>query len=186
MGGGDRDRNGCSRRDVLRAGGLAALGLVLGPRFAFAARTSGRTLPFYCVHTGESLAVEYFAGGQYRPDGLVAVNELLRDFRTDTQHPIDPRLLDLVFALRHAVGSRAPVNVVSGYRSRSTNAMLRETGHHVATQSYHLKGRALDFFLPDRSLAQVRRVALAMRGGGVGYYPASNFVHLDTGPVRSW
>ena len=175
-----------SRRDVLRIGGLATLGLLMGPRLAAAAIPSGRTLSFYCLHTGESLTVEYWAGGRYQPDGLRAVNRLLRDHRTDLLHPIDPELLDLVYTVRRRVDSREPIHVISGFRSRATNARLRRAGHGVAARSYHLSGRALDFFLPDRDLGQIRRAALLMQGGGVGYYPSSGFVHVDTGPVRTW
>ena len=174
-----------SRRDVLRLGAAAALGLTFGPRRAWATAES-RSLAFYCLHTGEYMSVEYCTGGRYQRDALRAVDRLLRDHRTDQIHPIDPALLDRMWILHRRLESRAQIHVISGYRSAATNAMLHRTESGVARASFHIQGRALDFFLPDRRLAQVRRAALGLRLGGVGYYPSSNFVHVDSGPIRSW
>jgi len=175
-----------SRRDVLRLGAATVLGLAAGPRLAWAMAESSRSLAFYCLHTGEYMSVEYCAGGRYQRDALRAVDRLLRDHRTDQIHPIDPALLDRMWVLHRRLASRAQIHVISGYRSAQTNAMLRRTESGVARSSFHIQGRALDFFLPDRQLAQVRRAALGLKLGGVGYYPASNFVHVDSGPIRSW
>jgi uncharacterized protein YcbK (DUF882 family) len=158
---------------------------VLRSRLATAAGES-RALPFYCLHTGEALTVEYCTRGRYQRDALRAVDRLLRDHRTNQAHAIDPALLDALWALRRRVGSGVRLHVVSGYRSPETNAMLQRTEPGVARGSYHVQGRALDFFLPDRQLRQVRRAAVGLQFGGVGYYPASGFVHVDSGPVRSW
>jgi uncharacterized protein YcbK (DUF882 family) len=186
MGGGGSEFDGRSRRDFLKLGGAAALGLFLGRGVAEGAETSSRSLSFYNTHTAESLTVEYFARGRYQPDGLSAVNRLMRDHHTDQISPIDPRLLDIVWVLRRGLGSREQLHVVSGYRSYETNAIMRAHSRAVARDSFHCQGRAVDFFMPDRELRDVHVAALTLAAGGVGYYPGSNFVHVDTGPVRTW
>lgn len=174
-----------SRRDLLKLSAATALGAVLAPRAARGSAES-RALSFYCLHTGEAMTVEYCTGGRYQRDALRTVDRLLRDHRTNEIHRIDPALLDALWALRRHLRSRAQLHVVSGYRSHETNELLRQTEPGVARASYHIQGRALDFFLPDRPLAHVRRAALGLRFGGVGYYPQSGFVHVDSGPVRTW
>jgi uncharacterized protein YcbK (DUF882 family) len=176
-----------SRREVLRfAGGLAA-SVMFGVRGAAAAtRAADRVLSLYSVNTGEHLAVQYFADGAYRPDSMTAVSRLLRDHLTDQAHAIDPTLLDQLFVLRSALETQAAFHVVCGYRSPETNALKRRQHHGVAGHSFHLAGRAVDVFLPDRDLRQLRTAALRLEAGGVGYYPRSDFVHLDTGPIRTW
>ena len=173
-----------SRRRFLTA--LAAGSLMLVSRPARAALAPARELRFTHLHTGETLAVEYFQAGHYQPDALAAVNHLLRDFRTGEVHDIDPALLDALFAVRGRVASHRPFEVISGYRSPHTNAALRQKSEGVAARSLHMSGRAIDVRLRDVPLATLQRSALALRAGGVGYYPASNFVHLDTGRVRTW
>jgi len=173
------------RRQFLKLGGAGLLDLLLGRR-SLAARSASRSLSFYCLHTGEQLTVDYCVAGRYCGDALRAIDLALRDHRTNEAHPIDPQLLDLLFGIRQRLGSRERVHVVSAYRSPETNALLRETERGVAAASYHVTGRALDFFLPDRRLDDVRRVARSMQAGGVGYYPRSEFVHVDNGPVRTW
>ncbi len=164
---------------------LAAGSLTLRPRPAGAAEAS-RELRFSHLHTGESLTAEYFQAGRYVPGALNAVNHLLRDFRTGESHAIDPALLDVLFDVRQRVETRRFFEVISGYRSPRTNAALRQKSEGVAAHSLHMSGRAIDIRLGDVPLAALRRSALALGSGGVGYYPASNFVHLDTGRVRSW
>jgi uncharacterized protein YcbK (DUF882 family) len=177
------------RRDVLRlAGGLAVGAFVGRPEPAAALGRGERTLSLLVVHTGETLSTAYFDGESYHGDALRAVDRLLRDHYTDEIRPIDPSLLDHLVLLARAVGSREPFHVLSGYRSAATNALLRREQRHsgVADHSFHVEGRAVDVFLPDRRLVDVRRAAVALCAGGVGYYPASGFVHVDTGPVRLW
>lgn len=145
-----------------------------------------RSVSFRHLHTGERLAVEYFTNGAYLPDALQAVDRILRDFRTDEIHAIDPALLDLLHALTRLSGSRRPFEVISGYRSPATNRMLRSRSERVAAGSLHMRGKAIDIRLADVPLAALRKAALEAGGGGVGYYPASNFVHVDTGRVRFW
>jgi uncharacterized protein YcbK (DUF882 family) len=143
-------------------------------------------LTFAHLHTAERLRVEYMDGVRYLPQALSAVNHLLRDFRTGDVHDIDPALLDLLHALHASAGSRRPYEVISGYRSPRTNTMLRSHGDGVASGSLHMQGRAIDIRLADVPLAALRDAALDLGRGGVGFYPASDFVHVDTGRVRRW
>lgn len=147
---------------------------------------STRALRFSHTHTGEHLTVEYFSGGSYLPDALSNVNHFLRDFRTGDIHDIDPGLLDLLYHLHDQTESSKPFQVISGYRSPQTNTMLRQHSEGVAAGSLHMKGQAIDIRLADIPLSKLRRAALASARGGVGFYPASDFVHVDTGRVRNW
>ena len=178
-----------ARRDLLKFGIASALALpaggVLGAAEARAA-TEPRKVAFHNLHTGESLEAVYWDEGDYVPDALHAVNHVLRDFRTGDVHPIEPGLLDLLDQLSSQVETRSPFQVISGYRSPKTNAMLHERSHGVATHSLHMKGMAIDIRLQNIDLPRLHRAALSMRAGGVGYYPASDFVHVDVGPVRRW
>jgi uncharacterized protein YcbK (DUF882 family) len=177
-----------TRRDLLKVGGALALGWMLGPELAEAARSPVRTLSLYSIHTGESVKADYFVDGRYQPAELEAIDRVMRDHRTGTIHPMDPAVLDIMFAVRRALGTPEAFHVVSGYRTRQTNETNRLRSRHsgVAKDSFHLYGRAVDVYVPSRDLTQLRRVALALRAGGVGYYPRSGFVHLDTGPFRTW
>ena len=143
-------------------------------------------MAFVHTHTHERLSVRYFADGSYDADSLAALNRLLRDHRTGEQHPIDPALFDILHDLRVATGTASPFQVISGYRSASTNGMLRERSAGVASGSLHLQGRAVDVRLADVSSAALRDAAISLRRGGVGYYAASDFVHIDTGRFRTW
>ena len=145
-----------------------------------------RALEFDHLHTGERLSVEYFDRGTYLPDALETVNHFLRDFRTGDVHEIDPRLLDVLHRVTGATGSTRPYQVISGYRSPATNEMLRQRNEGVAVGSLHMVGQAIDVRLGDVPLPELRNAALTLRLGGVGYYPASDFVHIDTGRVRRW
>ena len=145
-----------------------------------------RTLGFIHTHTGEHLQVEYFNGGAYLPDALQTVNHFLRDFRTGDVHPIDPELLDVLHQLTTGTETSKAFQVISGYRSPLTNEMLRHRSEGVAAGSLHMKGQAIDIRLADVPLVKLRAAALAVGRGGVGYYPASDFVHVDTGRVRHW
>jgi uncharacterized protein YcbK (DUF882 family) len=145
-----------------------------------------RSLGLYSLHTGERLRRVYWSEGRYLEDGLAEIGHLLRDHRTNEVHPIDPRLLDLLFALHREVNGREPFHVISGYRSPKTNAMLRRRSGGVAKKSLHMAGKAVDIRLPGRDLATLRRAALALEAGGVGHYPKVGFIHVDTGRVRAW
>lgn len=175
-------------RDLTRRTFVATLAVpvLVGSRHLFADATAPRALQFAHTHTGERLTVEYFSRGTYLPDALATVNRFLRDFRTGEVHAIDPGLLDLLHGLRDVTESSRPFQVISGYRSPATNEMLRHRSEAVAAGSLHMQGQAIDIRLADVPLATLRQAALAVRRGGVGYYPASNFVHVDTGRVRTW
>jgi uncharacterized protein YcbK (DUF882 family) len=169
-------------------GGIATLAAALFPAPALATLGAPRerSLALYNIHTGESLTAPYWRGGAYLRDALQEFDYLLRDYRTGDVETIDPALLDLLFSLHRRLDSRAPIHVISGYRSPATNAALRSQGHGVARHSLHMEGLAVDLELPDRDLQAVHGAAVALRGGGVGYYPESGFIHVDVGPVRYW
>ena len=155
--------------------------------FSFgSAAPESRDLSLYCVHTGERLKVDYFVDGRYEPEALEAIDHLLRDYHNDETCQFDPRVLNQLFDLRRALGSSEPFHVLSGYRSPETNENYRRMSERVAEHSYHMTGQAIDVQLPGRDIRQLRNVAVAMRAGGVGYYPGSGFLHLDSGPVRRW
>lgn len=174
-----------SRRRFITAV-AGALPVLAVPRALLADSMATRALSFVHTHTSEHLRVEYFTGGQYLRDALASVDHFLRDFRTGEVHVIEPRLLDLLHQLAGATGATRPFHVISGYRSPATNAALRQRSEGVAAGSLHMKGQAIDIRLDGVPLAGLRSAALALRQGGVGYYPASNFVHVDTGRVRTW
>lgn len=138
------------------------------------------------LHTEECLDTVYFENGHYDPDAMKQVQRVLRDFRNGAQHEIEPGLIDLLDTLRAKTGTRQPFHVISGYRSPQTNAMLHEESSGVAAHSLHMEGEAVDIRLPDVSLAHLRNAAWSLQRGGVGYYAASDFVHVDVGNVRHW
>jgi len=176
------------RRRWLQAGTALAAGL--SPVFARVARASVHEAParlaFVNTHTSERLDIVYREGGRYLPDALAAIDRVLRDHRTDDVRPMDPRLLDLLSEIRTNLDASQPFHVISGYRSPASNAKLAAASDGVARHSLHLEGRAIDIRVPGRSLDAVRRCAISLGGGGVGFYPRSDFVHVDTGRVRTW
>jgi uncharacterized protein YcbK (DUF882 family) len=173
-----------SRRALLAAA-VATAGLQFAPR---ANAATPRTLAFYHTHTGERLRVTYVDNGVRIPEALAEINHFLRDFRTGDIHPIDPALLDVLYALRARAGDRGTYEIISGYRSPRTNEMLRNGGDDsgVAKRSLHMEGKALDVRLTGVRTSRLRQEALALHRGGVGYYRDSDFVHVDTGRVRQW
>ncbi|HDR15117.1 MAG TPA: DUF882 domain-containing protein [Desulfobacteraceae bacterium] len=176
-----------NRRQFFRIGAAAAAASLAIPAHVFAAGLNeSRVLSLYSDHTGERLSACYFSKGRYDPSALAEINELLRDHRNGEVIEIDRELLDLLWELGWRIGSCEPFHVISGYRSPETNRMLRARSKAVARNSYHIHGKAVDVYLPDRRLSELRTAALRMRRGGVGYYPRPHFVHVDVGPVRSW
>jgi len=151
-----------------------------------------RYLKFHHLHTGENLEAVYWEDGRYVWDAMAAISAHLRDFRSLEIHPIDVRLLDILFTLRSLTGSKEPYRIVSAFRSPETNQMLSGQSAatngvtQVAKKSLHMEGKAMDVRLNDVSLTGFRDAALALQGGGVGYYADSAFVHVDIGPVRTW
>lgn len=185
----------CNRRAFFGIGALATAA-VLVPGRAHAAhaapappRSAERVLSFFNTHTGERLKTAYCCDGAYRPEALAQIDYILRDFRRDEVKPIDRNLLDLLHELSGVLHTDRPFHVISGYRSPVTNSSLQgRGGAHtgVATQSLHMVGKAIDIRIPGVRLAQLRGAALSLKLGGVGYYPDSDFVHVDTGRVRQW
>lgn len=184
------------RRAFLRAGGSAALISASGfaiPAFAKVAapavigtkETGCRTLVMNCLRSGETLKSDYWVDGKYVAGELVRINKLLRDVRSNDVYPMDPKLLDLLHALNGTVDGES-LEIVCGYRSPATNESLRKHSSGVATNSLHMKGQAIDLRVNGRALKQVHEAALNLKLGGVGYYPGSNFIHVDTGRVRRW
>jgi uncharacterized protein YcbK (DUF882 family) len=156
------------------------------PAWAGALETGKRRLSFANLHTGENLTAVYWSNGAYQRNAVAEINQLLRDFRTGDVHPMDLRLLDLLHLLQRKVKSQSPFQVISGYRSPATNAKLASASSGVARRSYHMKGMAIDVALEDRKLSSLRDAAVALKAGGVGYYPKPGFIHVDVGPVRRW
>lgn len=174
------------RRRILGLAAMAAASFVMAPAIAQIQPRGERVLTFENLHTGEKLKTTYWANGTYIKDNLADINHILRDFRTNDVMPIDPKLLNLLYALKLKVNSNKPFGIISGYRSPATNTMLNANSSGVASRSLHLEGKAIDISVPGQNLAGLHQAALALRGGGVGYYPGSGFIHMDTGRVRFW
>lgn len=145
-----------------------------------------RAVRLYNTHTGESLRSVFWAEGQFIPDALQDINKLLRDHRNNKVAQIDPKLIVLLNEVSDKFGDSQVLHVISGYRSPESNAKLAAASGGVAKHSMHLDGKAIDIRIPGKNLAQLHKAAMSMRGGGVGYYPDSQFVHMDTGRVRYW
>ena len=180
------------RRRLLRGFGGLAVGIAGAsalPLRAVLAAVSGdpaRSLSFHALHTGERLTVTYWAEGGYQPDALAALNHVMRDWRTDGTVSMDMRTIDIMAAAHNLLNVHEPYMLLSGYRSPQTNRALAAKGRGVARRSLHQHGQAIDIRVPTVRLGDLRKAALALRQGGVGYYPRSNFVHVDTGRVRFW
>src|SRR5207237_4943601 len=168
--------------------GLAALFILFGCETLQNAVAEGdtRTLSFHHIHTNEDLTVTYKVNGRYDEEALKKINWVLRDWRKEEQTKMDPHAIDVLWEAHRAVGATEPIWVICGYRSPATNAMLRRRSGGVAQFSQHMLGKAIDFYIPGVPLEALREAGLRLERGGVGFYPSSNFVHLDTGSVRHW
>ena len=176
--------------------GAAATAAALVPARVHAAGTGSaapkkieRVLSFFNTHTGERLHTAYCCNGEYQAEALKQINYILRDFRANELKPIDPTLLDLLHELGGTLETDQPFHIISGYRSPHTNSMLQSRSGSqsgVASKSLHMVGKAVDIRVPGVKLDHLRAAARSLKLGGVGYYPASNFVHVDTGRVRFW
>jgi uncharacterized protein YcbK (DUF882 family) len=180
-----------TRRNFLVLAGATAAGAIAAPSFpmpaiALPVARYKRSLAFHNLRTGDKLDIVYWAEGKYLPEATREIARVMRDGRTDEVHAIDHGLVDLMARLRGTLRSSQPIQVVCGYRSPETNEMLRETTEGVAANSLHMYGEAVDLRVVDRPLHYVHRVAVSLKAGGVGYYPHSNFVHVDVGTVRYW
>lgn len=145
-----------------------------------------RSLAFVHTHTGEQLSVTYFRDGGYVQPALARLNVLLRDFRTETVHPVDPQLFDVLHRLQNVAASSEAFHIISAFRSPLTNARLHARSTGVAEHSLHMEGRAIDIRLPGVATSRLAVLARQLEYGGVGFYRVSDFVHVDTGRVRSW
>ncbi|WP_119309553.1 DUF882 domain-containing protein [Cohaesibacter haloalkalitolerans] len=150
------------------------------------AQASSRSLRLSNAHTKETATITYKRNGKFDADGLRKLNQFLRDWRRNEKTQMDPALFDLIWEVYQKTGAKEPITVFSGYRSPATNGMLRDRSSGVAKNSRHTMGQAMDFYLPGVPLAKIREVGLRMQAGGVGYYPGSRFIHIDTGNVRHW
>jgi len=178
-----------SRRRFIKLGAAALAIPALSRSFLFGFQNllpDSKGLSFYNTHTGESLSVTYSVLGQLLPSTLQKINYILRDHRTGEVREIDVRLLDLLHRLAGEVRCSQPFHVISGYRSKQTNDYLRHRGGGVASGSLHMSGQAVDIRLAGFFLSDLRQAALALKAGGVGYYPKPDFVHVDVGRVRCW
>jgi uncharacterized protein YcbK (DUF882 family) len=183
-------KSAVTRRALL--GGMTAISAMAAmPAFASTPALAkglghSRSLSLVNEKTGEWLNTVYWVEGEYIPEALEAVNFIMRDWREDLIHQIDPRTIDILSATHRLLDCSEPLKVVSGYRSAKTNAMLRRRSKGVALKSYHIKGMAVDVALNTRSVRQISRASLSLGAGGVGKYSRSQFVHLDSGPIRDW
>jgi uncharacterized protein YcbK (DUF882 family) len=168
------------------AGGLVAVAAAADGAGGAAATGSRRSLELKNLHTGEVLKVTFERETGPDPQTQAKLQHLMRDYRANEEHPIDPALYGLLVDLAEATGHEARYELISGYRSPRTNEKLHSEGHAVAEHSQHMEGRAMDVRLIGCDLTVLRDAALKAARGGVGYYPSSNFVHVDTGRVRTW
>ncbi len=177
-----------SRRTFIKRSLQVALGaaVVTTPVLASAGIHLRRSLSLYHTHTKQHLDIVYAYGQAYDPAALEKINYFLRDFRTGETYPIDTELLDILWRLQQDVGGKGVYEVISGYRSPLTNQNLRQNSNGVAKKSLHMEGRAIDIRFSQAPTKHLQQCAKAMQCGGVGYYPESDFVHIDTGRVRFW
>jgi uncharacterized protein YcbK (DUF882 family) len=178
-----------SRRGFLTLGLLTAASAALPSQALGAVKDfliPERSLSFHNTHTGENLQSTYWCQGTYRPEALLEINRILRDHRTGDIMAIDTELLDLLYALQLKLDNNSPLHIISGYRSPKTNSILRTKSNGVAKKSLHTHGKAIDIRIPGCELKSLHRTAIKLKMGGVGFYPRSNFVHLDVGRVRYW
>ena len=185
----DTTLNKIDRRSVLHVG-LAGLLASIVPvsLIGNAANASTRSwrLNIKHAHTSETFSGVYRVGNKYLPEAFERLNYIMRDHRTHEAFPMDPRVIDIISQVQRNAASREPLNILSGYRSTKTNAMLRGKSSGVAKNSYHMYGQALDVRIPGVKTSSLRKIALNLKAGGVGYYPRSGFIHVDTGDIRSW
>lgn len=174
------------RRIILGLGGLAAYSVAPKKSRASQNVLGMRNLGFYNIHTRERDQGSYWVNGFYQPETLDSFSHILRDHRQNLAAPMDKRLFDLLYNLKETLNVSEDFHIISGYRSPKTNQMLARRSSAVAKKSFHMQGRAIDIAIPGVRLSHVREAAISLKLGGVGYYPKSGFIHLDTGPIRRW
>lgn len=176
------------RRSYLKCGSFLIAGLAGLAAHGNSASNGDRTISFYHIHTQETLTITYKKGGKYDSEAMKKIDWIMRDWRKNQAIKIDPETIDLAWEMYQELGSNQPISIICGYRSPSTNEMLRKTRGGQASQSQHMTGKAIDITFPDVTLKRIRYSALVRERGGVGYYPTSGipFVHIDTARVRAW
>jgi uncharacterized protein YcbK (DUF882 family) len=183
-------QSGLNRRHFIKVGLLTTIAASLSPAKVVEAIAQDlsptRRLSFFNTHTAEALEVCYCRDGAYSPKALSRINHIMRDHRSGYIRPIKPRLLDILHTLANRLGPPGPYHIISGYRSPATNAELRKKTRGVARRSFHTMGMAIDIRIPGFSTKGLLAEAVELQAGGVGYYPDSDFIHLDCGPVRHW
>ncbi len=175
-----------SRRNFLKYVGGSIVAFSAPSIAKISSPTEPRILLLNSINTGEKVESCYFDGVDYIPSELQRLNYICRDYRVNETCSMDKKLFDQLKYIQRLVGKEAEINIISAYRSPVTNSKLHSQSTGVAKKSYHMLGQAIDFSLTGVSLARVHQAALSMKVGGVGYYPRSGFVHIDTGPVRNW
>ncbi|HEY5830528.1 MAG TPA: DUF882 domain-containing protein [Hyphomicrobiaceae bacterium] len=175
-------------RRLAASAAVVSLALAAGASGISADSTRDRTISFYGVNTKETVTVQYVKNGKRIPEAMQKINWALRDWRRDEATEMDPELIDLIWEIHAELGSKEPIHVISAFRSRGTNDMLRRTVGGQASESRHILGKAMDVQFPDVPVRTLRYSALIRERGGVGYYPtsATPFVHIDTDRVRAW
>lgn len=178
---------GLKRRHFLKWAIAGAGGLLVAPELARAAFLNERYVHFYNPNTSEMIRRVYWTPREgYIRESVNEVSWALRDHHNNQFKQFDYSVLDQLYALQLQLGLNSPVNIISGYRSPTTNWALRESSRRVARNSYHMQAMAMDIRLPGGRISDLYRAARALGAGGVGYYPRSNFIHIDSGPVRYW
>ncbi len=184
------ERLDIQRRNLLKLGAAGVIGSLVpfvSTRNAFAANQGGTwKVLFHNSHTGESFSGVYRVGDKYLPEAFERINYVMRDFRTKEVFPMDPHVIDILCIMQQKIDPYQSYELLSAYRSPKTNAMLGSNTRGVASNSFHMYGQATDIRIPGYSPKKIRNVARSLRAGGVGYYPRSGFVHVDTGKVRTW
>jgi uncharacterized protein YcbK (DUF882 family) len=175
------------RRELLSLGAGLGVAAIAAPAWALQLGDEApRRAALKNLHTGDAFDDVYFEEGRYLPDALAEAQRVLRDWRTGDEHFMEPSLFDALHAIRDRLETRAPFQIISGYRSPRTNAMLHARSKGVASNSQHTLGKAVDVRLQGVDLRNLQRAALDVKAGGVGFYPVSDFVHVDVGRVRQW
>jgi uncharacterized protein YcbK (DUF882 family) len=178
-----------SRRQFLKSlsyGSMLALGTPKLAQATFSRFSGHKYLSLEHHHTGETLKLTYYEQGRYDHDALSQISYFLRDYHNGEVHSVDPALLDQLYDVKLLLGTKKPFHIVSGYRSPETNANLRRHTRGVAKHSLHMEGKAIDIRIEGINAKVIRNAALALNRGGVGYYPSADFVHMDSGDIRTW
>jgi len=176
-----------SRRDFIKNSAIITSSLALGSSELFARRRGReKTLTLHSTHLNKTFHANFYDGHRYNITGLFQIDKAMMDYRAWQIARIDLKLVNLLYEINRFVGHHHTIDIVSGYRSPRTNLYLRRHSRGVAKRSYHMKAQAADIHIHGIRLNKLRRIARSIGAGGVGYYPHSNFVHVDVGPVRSW